>query len=136
MLFKLDQTNKDYLKGVKTATLDQIHWTEKDLENLISKNLSLFIPENQLMVIFQERQRKEEADIFALDKDGVLFIFELKRWKSSQENLLQVLRYGQRFGQYDYDALQEMIRTYHKNPSLNLVETHFNYFKEVISEKL
>lgn len=136
MLFKLDQTNKDYLRGVKTVTLAQIGWEEKDLENIISKNLPLFIPENQLMVIFQERRRQEEADIFALDKNGMLFIFELKRWKSSQENLLQVLRYGQRFGQYDYDALQEMIRTYHKNPSLNLAETHFNYFKEVISKKL
>lgn len=136
MLFKIDRKNKDNLKGVKSKTLAQIGWIEKDLENLISKNLSRFIPENQLMVIFQERQRQEEADIFALDKEGVLYIFELKRWVSKPENLLQVLRYGQKFGQFDYEALQEMLRKYKKYPVLELDESHKEYFKEVISQKL
>jgi len=124
------------LKGVVSTSLAQIGWDEKDLEKLISKNLSSFIPENQLMVIFQERQWQEEADIFALDKDGVLYIFELKRWRSKQENLLQVLRYGQKFGQFDYEALQEMLRKYHKNSALELDESHKEYFKEVISQQL
>lgn len=124
------------LKGVTSRTLAQIGWHEKDLENLISKNLSLFIPENQLMVISQERKRQDEADIFALDKEGVLYIFELKRWVSKQENLLQVLRYGQKFGQFDYEAMQEMLRKYHKNLTLELDESHKEYFKEVISQKL
>ena len=136
MLFKIDQKNKDALKGVKSKTLAKIGWTEKDLENLISKNLPQFIPENQLMVIFQERPRQEEADIFAIDKDGVLYIFELKRWESKQENILQVLRYGQKFGQFDYEALQEMLRKHEKDSALELDETHKEYFKEVISQKL
>jgi hypothetical protein len=136
MLFKIDQKNRDYLRAVKSTSLAQIGWKEKDLENLISKNLPLFIPENQLMIIFQERQMQEEADIFALDKNGVLFIFELKRWESKKENLLQVLRYGQKFGQFDYDALQEMLREYRKNTSLELNESHKEYFKEVITQKL
>jgi hypothetical protein len=52
----------------------------------------------QLFLILQERQRQEEADIMALGKDGTLYLFELKRWQGREENLLQVLRYGQRFG--------------------------------------
>ncbi|MGB2728844.1 MAG: EVE domain-containing protein [Halobacteriota archaeon] len=136
MLYKIDRKNKDDLKGVKSKTLAQIGWKEKDLENLISKNLPRFIPENQLMIIFQERQRQEEADIFALDKEGVLYIFELKRWESKQENLLQVLRYGQKFGQFDYEALQEMLRKYKNNPVLELDESHKEYFKEVISQRI
>lgn len=136
MLFKIDQKNKDTLKGVKSTSLAQIGWEEKDLENLISKNLTRFIPENQLMLIFQERKRQEEADIFALDKEGVLYIFELKRLKSKQETILQVLRYGQIFGQYDYEALQQMLRKYKKDFALQLDETHKEYFKEVISQKL
>jgi len=136
MLFKINQNDKAMLKGVVSTSLAQIGWDEKDLEKLISKNLSSFIPENQLMVIFQERQWQEEADIFALDKDGVLYIFELKRWRSKQENLLQVLRYGQKFGQFDYEALQEMLRKYHKNSALELDESHKEYFKEVISQQL
>ena len=55
------------------------------------------------MTIFTERKGKEEPDILALDKNGDLYIFELKRWGSDQENLLQVLRYGQLFaGVYCY----------------------------------
>ena len=62
------------------------------------------------MLIGQERVFQAEADLLALDKDGVLYIFELKRWESRQEDLLQVLRYGQTFGRYSYDDLESLAR--------------------------
>ena len=136
MLYEIKQDEKDYLQQVKSIKLYDIDWKEKDLENIISKNIPLFIPENQLMILAQERQHQEEADILALDKNGALFIFELKRWESTKENILQVLRYGQIFGQYDYASLQNIFRKYQKDENLSLDEKHFNHFNEVIENKL
>jgi hypothetical protein len=41
----------------------------------------------------------------AVDKNGDLFIFELKAWESDPSNLLQVLRYGQIYGASKYAEL-------------------------------
>jgi hypothetical protein len=130
MIYEISKEDKDYLQQVKSICLSDIEWLEKDLENLISNNIFLFILENQLMVISQEKSFQEQADILALDKDGTLFIFELKRWESTKENLLQVLRYGQIFGQYSYQKLEDLLRKYMKDASINLASKHYDYFKE------
>lgn len=136
MLFYLNKTDRVKIKAVKLSTFADLGWSEKDLENLISVNITRLIPENQLMVLFQERPFDEAADIYALDKKGDLYIFELKLWKSEQENILQVLRYGQIYGQYSYDQLQDLLRKYKKQPDINLSEKHYEYFKEVLNSKL
>lgn len=136
MLFHLDKDNKEHLKQVKISTLSQFNFSEKDLEDIISKNISRVIPENQLMVLFQERPFDEAADIYALDIDGNLYIFELKRWKSQQENILQVLRYGQIFGQYSYDQLNGLLKKYRKDSEIDLAQAHFSYFEENLDQPL
>lgn len=114
MLYKLNKnTNRNNYSKVKRVTLSDIGWKEKDLENLISNNIQDFISSNDLMAIFTERARQEEPDILAIDKKGDLYIFELKRWSGKQENILQVLRYGQLFGKSTYDELNcFVIKTY------------------------
>lgn len=79
------------------------------------------------MTIFTERQGQEEPDILALDRKGNLYLFELKKWSSNKENLLQVLRYGQLFGGSSYDELNDLYckRT---SSSGNLYEAHKEYF--------
>jgi hypothetical protein len=136
MIYEISKTEKDYLQPVKSIRLSDIEWIEKDLENLISNNIFLFIPENQLMVISQEKSFQEQADILAIDKDGTLFIFELKRWESTKENLLQVLRYGQIFGQYSYQKIEDLLRKYKKDSSINLASKHYDYFKDQIGQSL
>ena len=44
----------------------------------------------------------------AIDQKGDLWIFELKAWESEEKNILQVLRYGQIFGQYDYEYINDI----------------------------
>lgn len=127
MLFYLNDSNKKLLETVKRSNLALINWTEKDLEDLIANNISKIISEDTLMTIFQERRGKEEPDILAIDKTGTLYIFELKRWKSDKENLLQALRYGQIFGQYDYHLLDELYKKSKGNVT-ELIEDHKNYF--------
>jgi len=127
MLFKLDNKNKDYSK-VKRVNLSDIGWKEIDLQELLSKHIQDLISSNELMTIFNERVRQEEPDILALDKNGDLYIFELKRWGSTQENLLQVLRYGQIFGNSNYDELNELYKKYTNDKASNLNEIHQQYF--------
>lgn len=129
MLYKLDIIAKDY-KKVKRVPLKDIDWKELDLQNLLSDHIQDLISTNELMTIFNERQRQEEPDILALNKNGDLYIIELKRWSSNQENLLQVLRYGQLFGNSNYDELNEMFKKYIKNndSETELQKIHQLYF--------
>ena len=66
-------------------------------------------------MVFSERPRQEEPDILAIDRNGDLYILELKRWSSDKENLLQVLRYGQLYGSSNYDELNELFQKYSKS---------------------
>ena len=50
----------------------------------------------------QSRRWQEEPDLMAVDKNGYLYIFELKAWESHPSNLLQVLRYAQLYGPSKY----------------------------------
>ena len=59
----------------------------------------------------------------ALDAKGTLYIFELKAWESQPENILQVLRYGQIYGQYNYDQLDNMFRSFYTGKQ-SLREAH------------
>lgn len=133
MLYKL--IPKGNCEKVERITLADIGWREKDLENLISKNIGDLIYSNDLMTIFTERQGNEEPDIIALDSIGDLYIFELKRWASNKENLLQVLRYGQLFGGSNYDALNDLYKKHNLNGG-ELTDAHTKYFNLGDSGKL
>ncbi len=128
MLYKLNNDKKGDYKKVDRVTLKDAGWTEKDLENLISKHITDLISTNDLMTIFTERPLQEEPDILAIDSKGELYIFELKAWQAKSENLLQVLRYGQLYGNSNYDDLQALYCK--KNKNRNLQEEHKRYFKK------
>lgn len=110
MLFELNLEKPAESKRVAIKQADDLRIKEKLIEDFLVANMMELLPEEQLMILGQERMWQEEADILALDKKGILYIFELKRWKSSSENLLQVLRYGQKFGRFSYEKLQNQAR--------------------------
>ena len=85
----------------------------------------------------QSRRWQEEPDLMAVDKDGALYIFELKAWESHPSNLLQVLRYGQKFGSSKYseldtwykkatDSSQSLKKSHAAKFDVALAEEHFN----------
>ncbi len=129
-LWKNPGNNDSDVEKIKEVSLADSKLKEKDLENIISKRIYDLVRTDQLMVILQERSRQEEPDILALDEKGHLFIFELKRWEARSENLLQALRYGQKFGRYDYDRLNWFFQmyTHSQSRSLSLDEAHREYF--------
>ena len=53
--------------------------------------------------------------MLAIDKQGNLYIFEIKVWESESENILQALRYGQIFGTYDYEGLNHLFGQFDKS---------------------
>ena len=102
---------------------------EKDLENVIADNMGqLYDGENQLMTIFQERPWQEEPDILALNKEGDLFIFELKRGAVQGDTTIQVMRYTQEYGLKNYRELEIKYRNYIKDSSISLAIEHQEYF--------
>ena len=135
MLYKLHSDRKSTFNKVKRVSFAEIGWKEKDLEKLLSENIGGFISSNNLMTVFCERSRQEEPDIMALDAVGDLYIFELKRWEGRQENLLQVLRYGQLFGKSTYDDLAELYRKYQKNLNADLSTDFERYFGKKIAKE-
>ena len=110
MLYKLNTNEVKSSSRIKIGAPADFDLTEKDIENFLKSRLHEVVSEDQLMLIGQERRRQEEADLLALDKEGQLYIFELKRWQSNVENILQVMRYAQIFGRYTYLELEDLAR--------------------------
>ncbi len=130
MLYKIHK-EENSCQIVKKTTLADLQWKEEDLENVFIKNINIIIDRGEFIIISQETKGKEIPDIMALDRNGDLYIFELKRWKSDSENMLQVLRYGQIYGNSTYDDLN---RLYKKN--YNSKDNLKDYFEEYFDSNL
>jgi hypothetical protein len=119
MLLSVDRTSKsaDRVKGIRLRGFDL---DERALQHILFSSLDRLIGDDELMMLRQARRGQEEPDLLALDRAGQLFIFEIKVWEARSENLLQVLRYGQKFGSYSYDDLDRIWgETKHEDESLS-----------------
>ncbi len=126
MLFKLDRDSIESSSRVDIKHPSDFGLVEKDIENFLGHYLHEAISADHLLLIGQERAFQKEADLLALDKKGLLYIFELKRWKLSSEDVLQVMKYCQIFGQYTYEQLKELA---HKQKNLeDLKKAHQEHF--------
>lgn len=107
MIFDLQKDTHHIIRR-KGVRLSKIGWKEEDFQKMMYDNLDVLLPEDELLLIMQSRKWQEEPDLMAIDKNGDIYIFELKAWESQDSNLLQVLRYGQIFGQRSYADLNEL----------------------------
>lgn len=94
MLLKVDLENR-LATRVPGQRLNAFGLDERGLQDILFWSLDRLLPDDELLLVAQSRQWQEEPDLMALDKEGNLYIFELKAWESRSENLLQALRYGQ-----------------------------------------
>lgn len=135
MLFKLE-TRKENIEIVERVYLKDFGWDERKLQKLLFDNLDRVLREDELLLIMQSRLWQEEPDLMAINEKGDLYIFELKAWESHSSNILQVLRYGQIYGQYDYERLnnlfshfsnESLIEAHRRRfPGVNIPESDFN----------
>ena len=127
MLYEIDE-NKT-LQPLEFYNVGDLNKNEKDLENLLVKNLEiLFTEKNQLMPIFQERQRQEEPDLYAIDKYGNLVIFEFKKNNANENAVNQIMRYAQKFGKMKYTKLNKNFKKFTENPDSDLQKSHQESF--------
>ncbi len=139
MLYKVKKEENQFTKIEPIGFKDFASFgkSEKDLENLISNNLlTTLFEDGSLMPIFQERQWQAEADIYALNSNGDLIIFELKRSSAGEGALHQVLRYAQTAGRWTYSKLEEKYKTYEKtDKSLKLAHQEAFDLEEPLLER-
>lgn len=125
MLYKLSSTDRtfDRIEPVPFKDFASFGQLEKDLEELIAASiLEILFEDASLMPVFQERQYQAEADVYALNREGELTIFELKRGAAGEAAVHQVLRYAQDAGQWTYAELQEKFQQYSRTEAdLHLV---------------
>jgi hypothetical protein len=107
MIFKLNK-DQNVIQRVPRSKLFDIGWKEENFQHLLFENLEKVLQDEELLLIMQSKKWQEQPDLMAMDSNGDLYIFELKAWESQEYNLLQALRYGQIYGQYSYESLNEM----------------------------
>ncbi|MGE0278977.1 MAG: hypothetical protein AB7R40_26590 [Nitrospiraceae bacterium] len=115
MLYKLGSTGGrfDHIEPVGFKDFASFGQLEKDLEELIAGSiLEVLFEDASLMPVFQERQYQAEADVYALNREGELTIFELKRGAAGEAAVHQALRYAQDAGQWTYAELQAKFQQY------------------------
>jgi len=107
MIFRLNKNDYNIYR-VQRNRLFEIGWKEEHFQKLLFENLEKVLQDEELLLIMQSRKWQEEPDLMAIDSNGDLYIFELKAWESQEYNLLQALRYGQIYGQYFYESLNDL----------------------------
>jgi len=112
MLYKLS-SRIDRIEPLPFLDFEQADALEKQLEDLIANHLLEVLYEGApLLPIFQERRRQEEADIYALDRNGDLVVFELKRAGAGRGALEQLLCYVEKAGSWNYFVLNQKFAEY------------------------
>lgn len=129
MLYKLSKTSDGFFAAIEPLAFQGLP-KEKELEDLIAQNLwDVLFEGNDLMPIFQERAWQEEADIYALNKEGDLVIFELKRDSAGGGAVHQALRYCEKAARLRYEKLESMFRQYRPEANETLREEHQQAFE-------
>jgi hypothetical protein len=135
MLYKLCRlgSKKTDINPIPFLNYGDIQKLEKDLEVLFADHLlTVLFEETALMPIFQERQFRSEADLYALNRSGDLIIFEFKRSMAGAEAMHQILWYAQQAGQWTFNMLEEKFRCYSEGMSNNgkaLADAHQEAFQ-------
>jgi hypothetical protein len=131
VLFELvDDHSK--LKPVAFGSFSQIARTEKNLEDLLAAHLfDTLFGQTPLLPFHQETPYEPVADIYALNQNGDVVIFELKREAADVGALdQQLLRYAQEAAFWGYTEIQRKYLAYaHKSEgSISLKEAHRQAF--------
>jgi hypothetical protein len=80
MIFEIQRDGKAAPTPLKTCSLTDEDWNEKDLENYLRQNLPQLISDD-LMVISQSRPYQPEADLLGLDRQGDYGSSNSRRWR-------------------------------------------------------
>lgn len=126
MIYEIDKSRKQAPRPLDVSSLSDQGWREKDLENYLFEHLRELLS-TDLMVIGQSKPG-EKADLVALDREGELWLFELKKVGGQSENLLQVMRYSQIFGAFEIGDLDALYRDSHTGATKSIAVAFCEWF--------
>lgn len=126
MIYKIHKGGKKPPQLLEESSLSEYGWREKRLEDYFFQHLGELIS-SDLMVVGQSSPG-EKADLVALDYEGDLWLFELKKTGSEAENLLQVMRYSQIFSAFEIDDLDKLYRDNHEGATKSLALAFCDWF--------
>ncbi|MDG9670634.1 hypothetical protein ONV78_23045 [Hahella sp. CR1] len=132
MLLSINVDSK-HIDRKRAERLHSFNLNERDLQGILFNSLSRLLSDDELTLIMQSRHWQEEPDMMAIDGEGNLVIFELKAWEAQSINLLQVLRYGQIFGNLKYSDLDSLYKKF-RATKLSLKDSHKASFGIEIDE--
>lgn len=134
MLFKIEEE----LKSIKAIQYQDISKSYSKKEKHLEELLKTMIGEElfpEYLVFGNERAWQKEADLFALDHDANLVIFELKvDGMYDRSKVMQSLEYAQLFSKWDFDKMNEHYRKCYKNSKIDLLECFDQHFEECIDK--
>ena len=126
MLLRVNPNSRSATR-IRGQRLRDFNLDERAFQEILFRNMDRLLPDEELLLIRQSSNWQEEPDLLAIDKQGTLYIFEIKVWEARSENLLQALRYGQILGTHDYEALNRLYKPYFRE-SRDLGEAHQRKF--------
>ena len=131
MLFEILDSTK--LKTVEFSSAKM----EKHLEELLVNNLFSVFFDQPLLAFHQEVCGEPVADIYALNAQGDIIIFELKRDVAGHGALDQLLRYAGNAGLWSYKEIEAKYwARYNADKKVSLIEAHRKFFELEEDSKL
>jgi len=107
VLFEMDKQTKGFKPVSGMNIVDALGGSEKDLENYLKGIIGdILFPE--YFIFGNERPLQREADLFAVNNNGDLVVFELKvHGHYDRGKIYQALSYAQQFSYWRYDEMNK-----------------------------
>ncbi|EMF80901.1 hypothetical protein LEP1GSC188_3154 [Leptospira weilii serovar Topaz str. LT2116] len=127
MILEIKNQMKELI-AVDYKSINSLGKNEKNLEQALAKNIGdLIFPE--YLVIGNQRSFQKEADIFAVDEQGNLIVFELKvAGEYDRGKIYQALEYAQIFSNWQYDDMNIHYKKCYPNTKQDLKDAFRDQF--------
>ncbi|WP_291322063.1 endonuclease NucS domain-containing protein [Desulfonatronospira sp.] len=108
----------------------QVEHEEKILEDWLESSPDGIIEDGKVLIIGRQVSTSLGGfiDLLGLDRGGDLVVVELKRDKTPRDTIAQLLEYASFAERLDSAQLEDILRSYLNDESLNLAEHHREYF--------
>ena len=109
---------------------------ESVLETWLESNSDDILEDGKLLIIGRQVTTNLGSiiDLLGIDREGNTVVIELKRDRTPRETLAQALEYASFVEELGTDQLEEILRRYVSDDSLNLASYHRNYFELATDE--
>ena len=117
-------------------TLFQVDHEESVLEGWLESNPDGILEEGRLLIIGRQVATNLGGfiDLLGVDREGNIVVVELKRDKTPRDTVAQSLEYVSFAELLDLGQLEEILRSYLNDESLNLAAHHREYFALALDE--